>query len=403
MSYYTISGDCGGTNTRLSLWATTTHQAQAALLSGQNMQMGQPLFAQKYQNEHYSSFVQVLQLFLKEAQAPKVPTVCVLACAGPILNNTVTFTNVETGWMISGDALATELGIPTVRLINDFAAMGYGLLTLQKHEVHELHGATRDPHGPIATIGAGTGLGECFLTPNANSTTYQCFACEGGHADFAPADDLEVELLNFLKTKFNEKSRVSVERVISGIGLSNIYEFLAQKFPKKVDSAVHQEWKEAGAMQGAVISRHATKNALCGQAMDIFVAAYGREAGNAALKYFPRGGFYITGGLAPKNIEHLTRNNAFINAYFDKGRVSAALKDIPLYVVTSEDIGERGAYLFAIQLLAEQVLGLQKPGAKPKCTVGGLCPYTSLGMSKTAFHVTVASLGVLAYYFLKRK
>lgn len=230
----------------------------------------------------------------------------------------------SSGWSICGLTLEKTLDIHHVQLINDFAAMGYGLLTLKPSEVVVLHDAGQDnARGPVATIGAGTGLGECYLTPNAESESggYTCFACEGGHADFAPSNELETELWTFLKTKFGSQSRISVERVISGIGLSNVYEFLASKYPEDVRQDTQELWLAAGSMAGAVVSAQAKAgDALCAQAMTIFVQAYGREAGNAALKYFPTSGLYLTGGLAPKNLDLFTNSRTFLDAFFDKGR-----------------------------------------------------------------------------------
>jgi glucokinase len=260
--------------------------------------------------------------------------------------------------------LALALSIPQVELINDFAAMGFGLLTLQPSELLTLNAAPHDPMAPIATIGAGTGLGECFLTPREGGA-YNCFACEGGHVDFAPINDLEIELLQFLKRKFKADKRVSVERVISGPGLSNIFEFLCARFPEKVDTAVFAEWKAAGDMQGAVVGSHAPSDPLCHQAMEIFVSAYGREAGNAALKYLPRGGFYITGGMAPKNLPYFAESPLFLEAFFDKGRVSVALRAVPVYIVLTEELGERGAHFHAHQLVSRK----EKPTTPASCYV----------------------------------
>ncbi|RLN37643.1 hypothetical protein BBJ28_00007331 [Nothophytophthora sp. Chile5] len=344
-----ISGDCGGTNTRLSLWnipKDSKHQKG-------NIAPGEIIFAKKYLNEEHASFAEVCHLFMNEAKlADQVPEACVLACAGPILKNTVDFTNVEFGWKIDGPGLEKELGIKVVKLINDFAAMGYGLLTLRPHEYIVLNDAPKDETAPIATVGAGTGLGECFLTPG-NDGQYSCFACEGGHTDFAPADDIEIELYNEIKASLGCHQRFSVERIISGPGLATIYSFLAKKYPEKVDPKVHEEFLNANTQQGKVIGENAKTNELCNQTLEIFVGAYGREAGNAMLKYLPRGGFYITGGLAPKNLDYFTKKDIFLNSLFDKGRVSPAIRACPIYLVLTEDIGERGAHFYAYQLLKE--------------------------------------------------
>jgi len=205
-------------------------------------------------------------------------------------------------------------------------------------------------------VGAGTGLGECFST--ATGGEYTTFPSEGGHAEFAPRNDLENELLNFLKKKFEQKHRVSVERVVSGPGLANIYEFLAKKYWAYTTTAVNKEFDEAGDMRGKVVAMHGSKTGkapyckLCDQAMDIFLAAYGSECGVACLKWIPFGGMYIAGGLTPKNIARISApDSPFLSAFHDKGRVSPLLKRVPLYAVMVEDIGQRGAHLVAYKQL----------------------------------------------------
>ena len=182
----------------------------------------------------------------------------------------IRFTNIQDGWKIDGPGLEKELGITTVKLINDFAAMGYGLLTLKPHEYIVLNEAKKEEGMPIATIGAGTGLGECYLTADKEGQ-YSCFACEGGHTDFAPADAIEIELYNSIKQELGCDRRFSVERIVSGPGLATIYKFLAKKFPEKVDSKVHDAFLAAKSLQGKIVGDNAKTNALCNQAMEIFV------------------------------------------------------------------------------------------------------------------------------------
>ncbi|RHY02257.1 hypothetical protein DYB34_011367 [Aphanomyces astaci] len=294
-----------------------------------------------YLNENHGSFVEVVHLFLKEADVDDPPICCVLACAGPVSASDAMksrFTNIAFGWSINGDNLQRELGIANVKLVNDFVAMGYGLLTLREHEYLALNDVPREVDAPIATIGAGTGLGECFLTPSGES--YECFPTEGGHCDYSPTTDIE----------FGPNKRLSTERIISGNGLASIYEHLAEKFPEKVNSTVHAEFESTDSLRGGVVGKNAGSDELCSQAMEIFVKGYGREAGNAALKYLPRGGLYITGGMAPKNLDFFTKKSWFLDALFDKGRVTPALKSVPIYLVLTEDLGERGAHYYSYQV-----------------------------------------------------
>ena len=182
---------------------------------------GKLVYQQQYKNQDFQHFVDIVKLFLKESGITVAPTTACFAVAGPVTDNVVRFTN-RAAWSIAGAVMVQQLGIKSVRLINDFVANGYGLLTLNEEtECATLNNAEKKKNGPIVCIGAGTGLGECFLTPNEHGE-YQCFPSEGGHAEFAPRNDLEVGLLNFLKHKFEQKHRVSVERVVSGTGLVNV-------------------------------------------------------------------------------------------------------------------------------------------------------------------------------------
>ena len=318
--------------------------------------IGEQVFSKKYPNAEFHSkgqgFVDICKLFLEQAGAGK-PLVCCLACAGGILNNTVDFTNVSTGWKIDGGELAKELGIKRVTLINDFEAQGYGLLTLHDDELVKLNGGVKRPGAPIACVGAGTGLGECFLTCDKVSGKYTCFPSEGGHAEFSPRDQLGVDFLEYLK-KVTGGRRVSVERVVSGPGIVNIYQFLRQHWAfielknKKIDDEITStpEYDQAriivkGAKEGDLV---------CKKAIDIFCVNYGSELGVAALKWLPYGGLYISGGIAAKNPDWV-KSGAFQSTYKDKGRLSPLVESIPLYLVTVEDTGERGAFFVAVRLL----------------------------------------------------
>jgi len=282
----------------------------------------------------------------------------------------VEFTNRD--WSIDGNAVEADMGIASVRLVNDFVANGYGLLTLDEgpgsEEVVVLQDAPRVKRGVIACIGAGTGLGECYLTPSA--TGYDTYPSEGGHTDYAPRTDLEIELLEYLKAKFAQKHRVSNERVVSGIGIANIYEFLTHKYPDRVEREVNAEIDAAGDNRGGVIAKHASPGSLCNQAIDIMVAAYGSEAGNLALKLIPLGGLYLTGGITPKNIDRLTGDDGiFMRAYRDKGRVSPLLLRVPVKAVMVEDLGQRGAHWVAFKLYAALIArGLRTPRRRASST-----------------------------------
>lgn len=344
--FYMLIGDIGGTNSRLNLWEIGRNDTyiQGGPLPGKK------IYHQEYLNSEYTSFKNVVQDFFascpEEAQ-DVIPVSACFAVAGPVDGNAVAFTN-RAGWVIDGNDLQEELQIQHIRLINDFVANGYGLLTLNPEETYTIQDAPVRVGAPIACIGAGTGLGETFLT--CKDGQYDAWPSEGGHAEFAPRDELQIRLLHFLMHKFKERHRVSVERIVSGIGLVNVYEFLRQEFPDKASAAVDKELAEAGDMGGRVVAVHASTDELCKQAMNIMVDVYGAETGVCALKFLPFGGLYIAGGLAPKNMSFF-KTPTFMQAYADKGRVSPALKQVPIKIVLAENIGQRGALLVAFRAL----------------------------------------------------
>lgn len=356
-SSFLLTGDIGGTNSRMGLY----HVGCAT-----------PLGVVTYRNmEHLTKKEDgifqrnIICPFLKHIweTIPNMPPIelsniiACLAIAGPVKNNNVSMSNLH-GIEICGDSIVEgtydcgEEGnfylesIRVCKIINDFVAQGYGCLTLKPDEIVELTpGALSkiDPSGPKACVGAGTGLGECFLTPDEHGS-YSCFPSEGGHVDWAPRTDLEIKMLNFLKARFGSKHRVSVERVVSGTGLANCYDFLAFEFPKKINKAIHMEISQAGDLKGRSIAMGAEKCELCHLAMETMITAYGSEVGSVAIKLIPTGGLYVTGGLTPKNIKWIEgKDGHFLKAFYDKGRVSPILDNVPVVAVMVEDMGVRGA------------------------------------------------------------
>lgn len=224
---------------------------------------------------------------------------------------------------------------------------------MKESEVRHLNGPKLAPkdliNGPKVCVGAGTGLGECYLTQTNGEGDYTCFPSEGGHVEYAPRNDVEVSLFKYLNNKFSSKGRISVERVVSGKGLANVYEFLAHQFPEQIDKKIHKEFLGAEDQQGRVVAVNAKPGSLCRQAMSIMMSAYGCEAGSAAIKWIPTGGLFVTGGLTPKNIEYIEGTNTdFMISYLNKGRVAPVLENIPLYAVMVEDLGVRGAHKAAL-------------------------------------------------------
>jgi len=287
-----LAADIGGTNSRLVLYEIGS-EGDLPIQNGQEAP-GAIIFEKNYLNCNYDSFTSIVEDFLNEVSKVSTsptslpPRTACLAVAGPVKNNRVLLTN--RGWDIVGEDISSAFNIKTCRLINDFVAVGYGLLTLNRAvECLQLQEGDIRHDAPIACIGPGTGLGECFLTPSADGS-YQCFPSEGSHAEFSPKNEEEVGLLNFLKNKFHQANRVSIERVVSGSGLLNVFEYLCATHPDKVNVEIVTAVSAAGDLGAAEIAKHGSDDELCGRTMDIFATHYGSEAGVAALKWLPFGG-----------------------------------------------------------------------------------------------------------------
>jgi glucokinase len=224
-------------------------------------------------------------------------------------------------------------------------------------DLYTLQEATPQPDAPIAVIGAGTGLGEGFLIQQAGN--YRVFATEGGHTEFAPRNELEFQLLQYLREKYGI-GRVSVERVVSGQGIVALYQFLRDRQIAKESPEIGQiviTWeREAGRSEksvdpAAAISKAALEKSdrLCEQALNMFIEAYGAEAGNVALKLLPYGGLYVAGGIAAK-ILPLIQEGSFLRAFSQKGRVSPLLEKVPLHIVLNPQVGLIGAVRWASKI-----------------------------------------------------
>lgn len=349
-----LAGDIGGTKTILRL-------VQLKAASSSHKPLSQtPLYEQTYVSREFPDLVPMVRKFIAETtevlgKVSSIEKAC-FGIAGPVVNNTSELTNL--GWSLGAERLEQELTIGKVSLINDFAAISYGVLGLSDRDLQTLQAIKSDLSAPIAVLGAGTGLGEGFLIP-VGDDRYRVFACEGGHADFAPRSILEFQLLKYL-TETNNWGRVSVERVVSGMGIASIYQFLrdrdvTQESPELAE--IFTIWKqEIGKTEKTVdLAAEVSKAALaqtdylCTQTMKLFVEAYGAEAGNLALKLLPYGGLYIAGGIAAKNLALMQQGN-FMRAFNAKGRMSPLMAKIPVHIVLNPKVGLIGAALYAAQL-----------------------------------------------------
>jgi glucokinase len=260
---------------------------------------------------------------------------------GPVVNERVDVTNVP--WSLDATRLGRDLNIRSVHLVNDLVATGYGTQALSGDDLFCLNEGKADEGLTEALLAAGTGLGECVL--HWDGARRSVLPCEAGHAAFAPHDSLQAELLQFLM----RRSRyVCVERVLSGPGLLSIYEFLRETKRASESSAVAEAMREGDA--AAVIATHAENGTdeLCCSAMEVFVSAYGSEAGNLAVRTMALGGIYVGGGIAPKIVKILLRG-AFMRSFVQKERMEELLENIPVRIILDDRTGLRGAALMAYE------------------------------------------------------
>jgi len=328
-----LAGDIGGTHTRLQLLATNA--AGASLVR-----------EVRYASRDYDSLAKALQEFLA-GDLQTVSAAC-LGIAGPV-RTTATGQAVRTTnlpWEIDSRAIAREFHFGSLRLINDFQAVGYGIETLGLSALKTLQAGEPMAVGPRAVIGAGTGLGQGILVWQGDH--YEAVGTEGGHVDFAPTSELEVELTRQL---WKELGRASYEDILSGPGLVRIYRFLLARGGREEDPALAQAMRAGD--PAAAITEFATRHhdALAASTLDLFVTIYGAQAGNLALSAGATGGLYIAGGIAPRIMARL-QEGAFLRAFRDKGSMAGFVSRVPVHVVLDTDVGLRGASQVALRLAA---------------------------------------------------
>lgn len=320
-----LAGDIGGTKTILRLVAP---EAQGL----------RTLAEATYASAQYDHLNAIIAEFLRAAGDSQPQRAC-LAIAGPVVNQTARLTNLP--WHLDSRQMQVVLNIPQIELINDFAAVGYGIPALGSEDLCVLQAAPSQPQQPIAVLGAGTGLGEALLVWHQDH--YNVLSLEGGHADFPARTELEIGLLRFLQKRHG---RVSVERVVSGQGIPAIYEYLRERQWAPESAEVRSQMQTED--PAAVIARYglAKTDKLCDQTLELFIAAYGAEAGNLALKSLPYGGVYIAGGIAPKLLPRI-QDGTLLQNFLDKGRLRTILETIRVSVVLNPKVGLIGAALAA--------------------------------------------------------
>ena len=321
-----LAADIGGTNARLGLFE----------LDGGRLRLAA---AETYPSREHASLDDIVRLFV--ATHPKPIERACLAVAGPVTERRVVATNLA--WIVDAERLAGVLGLDTIGLINDLEAIALGLDELAPSDIVLLHSGRAGAEGNRAIIAAGTGLGEAGAYWDGR--THHPFASEGGHADFGPRSQLEVDLLGFLLAKYD---RVSYERVLSGPGLAEIYRFL-----RDFGHGVEPPWltKElADEPAPIVIVRAAVdgRSELCQGAVSLFASVYGAEAGNLALKLMARGGVWIAGGIAPRLLPWM-KAPGFLDAFLAKGRMRSLVEAMPVRLITNDRAGLLGAGRWAIR------------------------------------------------------
>ncbi|MDZ7696350.1 MAG: glucokinase [Deltaproteobacteria bacterium] len=318
-----LAGDIGGTKTNLAVFTAE---------SGLNA----PITEATFPSGDYPSLEVIVQEFLSGTQT-KID-IASFGVAGPVVNGKSKITNLP--WMMDEARLANALGIASVHLLNDLLALASAVPLLTGKDLHVLNTGRAVSGGPMAVVAPGTGLGEAYLT--WDGTTYRAHASEGGHADFAPSNALEIGLLQYLLKRFDH---VSYERVCSGSGLVNIYTYLkdsgyAEEPAWLADQMASVHDPTPAIVQAALDEERPCR--LCQATLNMFISILGAEAGNVALKVMASGGVYLGGGILPRIVSAIEKG-PFMEAFGRKGRMSHLLEDIPVYVILNPKAALMGA------------------------------------------------------------
>jgi len=315
-----LAGDIGGTNARLAFFDVMNGHFR--LVS-----------ASVFPSREYAGLDQIVSKFVETSNLH--PDAACFGVPGPVRSGRVETSNLP--WVIESARLADELNLKKTVLINDLEANAWGIATLGPEDVVSLNQVKGNPVGNQAVISAGTGLGEAGMCWDGSQ--HRIFASEGGHSDFAPRNELEIELFRYLSGRYGH---VSYERVVSGPGLGNVFHFLGDS-----GRGTEPQWLTDQMAHGdpaAAVSRAALDGAcgLCEQALDMFVSVFAAEAGNLALKIMATGGVYLGGGIAPKMLAKLS-GPLFMHAFVGKGRMQPLLEAMPVKVITNDKTALMGA------------------------------------------------------------
>jgi glucokinase len=308
-----LAGDIGGTKTRLAVFDVTGTRLVTVA-------------ERTFQSREHASLDEIVRQF--QAQFPLAVAAAAFGIAGPVRHNVADTTNLP--WHIDATGLGQQSGIAQVFLLNDLEANAWGIRALTADDFAPLQAGAGDAGGNCAILAAGTGLGEAGLYHD--DTGLQPFATEGGHTDFSPGSELEIELLRFLQQRFRH---VSWERVLSGPGLVNLHDFLRHHHQSEVPAWLSDEMLHDDPAAAISMAAQSGRDAICAEALQLFVHLYGVEAGNLALKIMATGGLYLGGGIAPKILGPL-QDGTFLRAFLAKGRMQSVLEHVPVQVILND-------------------------------------------------------------------
>lgn len=318
-----IAGDIGGTKTNVALFEVGEGR------------VGAPLALDSFPSARYDSLEDILREFVRRNPQAHITHAC-FGVAGPVVRGHIDATNLT--WEVFDFKLAEAVGLPSVRLINDLEATAFGLGELGPEQLYTLNEGEGERAGHRALIAAGTGLGMAAIY--FDGAAYHPMPSEGGHIDFAARNEREFELMNYLRAQIG--GRVSYERVLSGMGIHNIYSFLRDRGYGEEPAWLAEEIRTGDPSAAISHAALAGKSELASQALEIFVEVYGAMAGNLALLLKSAGGLYIGGGIAPKIMPKLT-DGTFMRHYGDKGRMSGLVMSIPVRVILDDKTALYGA------------------------------------------------------------
>ena len=322
--YHVLSGDVGGTKTNLAICAVTGNGLQE-------------IASASYASRDFGALIHIIQDFL---QIQKIqPQKITLGVAGPVIHGKADLTNL--GWILDCEELKNSLGIEKVSLLNDLEATAYGLADLEDSELELIHKGDETIRGNMAILAPGTGLGEAGLYFDGSS--YHPFPTEGGHCDFSPRTEFDIQLFKYLQNKYGI---VSWEKAVSGPAISDIYQFILSKKAISNPGWIQELFQEED--DSAVISRLAIeeKDAVCIETMDHFIRYLARECSNLVLKMKSTGGLFLGGGIPPK-ILPLIRKQHFMDHYLDGDRMGDLLIQVPIRVIRESETAMMGAAYFA--------------------------------------------------------